>query len=219
MATDGVRRLTLRQQRFVEAYLTTLNGEQAAIAAGYSPKTARFTASQTLTKRNVQEALAARQQELKTAADVTPERVIQEYARLAFADMADYVTWDGLAVHATPSAQLPQGATRAVAEVTETITDKGRTFRFKLHDKKGALDALAKHLGLFQDTNVIINQDNRSINVAVDMSAATDAELDGIIEKARAIQEAGRLVGAGDEKTHAFGPADQLFPPTNGIHP
>ena len=148
-----LRKLKAMQQRFVEEYLIDLtgNGTQAAIRAGYAPHSARITASYLLTRPNIQAALAQRQQELRDSAAVTPERVIQEYARLAFADMADYVSWDGLAVRAIDSAKLREGATRAVAEVTETITDKGRTFRFKLHDKKGALDSLAKHLGLFPE--------------------------------------------------------------------
>lgn len=146
--------LTPKQQRFVEEYLIDLNGTQAARRAGYSPRTANEQAAGLLAKLSIQNALVTRQQELRNSSDVTPERVIREYARLAFADMADYVSWGVDGVIATPSDELPEGASRAVAEVTETITDKGRTFRFKLHDKKGALDSLAKHLGMFQDATL-----------------------------------------------------------------
>ena len=166
--------LSPKQKRFVEEYLIDLNGTQAALRAGYSLKTAPVIASENLRKPYIQEALRARQEQLRDANAVTPERVIQEYARLAFADMAAYVAWGPEGIRAVPSSELPEGATRAVAEVTETITDKGRTFRFKLHDKKGALDSLAKHLGMFVDTNVTINQDNRSINVNVDHREALE---------------------------------------------
>lgn len=46
--------LNPRQMKFVQEYLRLGNGEQAAIAAGYSPKTARSIASQTLKKPEVQ---------------------------------------------------------------------------------------------------------------------------------------------------------------------
>ena len=36
-----------------------------------------------------------------------------------------------------------------MAEVSETITKEGRTIRFKLHDKKGSLELLGRHLGMF----------------------------------------------------------------------
>ena len=42
------RRLTPKEQRFVEEYAIDMNGTQAAIRAGYSPKTARSIASEAL---------------------------------------------------------------------------------------------------------------------------------------------------------------------------
>jgi len=69
-----------------------LNGARAAIAAGYSEKTARAAASRLLTKSNVQELIekltAARAQRL----DISADRVLWELAKMAFANMLDYVT-------------------------------------------------------------------------------------------------------------------------------
>lgn len=42
------RRLTPKQQRFIQKYTVDLNGTQAAIRAGYSPMTARSIASEKL---------------------------------------------------------------------------------------------------------------------------------------------------------------------------
>lgn len=50
------RRLTLKEQRFVEEYAIDLNGTQAAIRAGYSPKTARSIASEVLQRLAVKAA-------------------------------------------------------------------------------------------------------------------------------------------------------------------
>jgi len=77
---------------FVREYLIDLNGARAAIAAGYSEKTARAAASRLLTKSNVQELIekltAARAQRL----DISADRVLWELAKMAFANMLDYVT-------------------------------------------------------------------------------------------------------------------------------
>ncbi|MEK6804643.1 MAG: terminase small subunit [Nitrospirota bacterium] len=50
------RMLTPREQRFVEEYAIDLNGTQAAIRAGYSPKTARSIASEVLQRPAVKAA-------------------------------------------------------------------------------------------------------------------------------------------------------------------
>ncbi len=53
-------KLTPKQARFVDEYLVDLNASQAAIRAGYSPKTARFIGCEDLTKPNIQAAIAGR---------------------------------------------------------------------------------------------------------------------------------------------------------------
>ncbi len=50
--------LNPKQQRFVEEYLIDLNGKQAAIRSGYSPKTAEVQASRLLSNAKVSEAVA-----------------------------------------------------------------------------------------------------------------------------------------------------------------
>lgn len=47
-------KLTLRQKKFVQALPNSKSATQAAIKAGYSPNTARFIASENLTKPNIQ---------------------------------------------------------------------------------------------------------------------------------------------------------------------
>jgi phage terminase small subunit len=59
MATKKENGLNPRQQRFVEEYLVDLNGKQAAIRAGYSPKTAEQQASRLLSNAKVKLEVAA----------------------------------------------------------------------------------------------------------------------------------------------------------------
>ncbi len=79
---------------------------------------------------------------------VTPERVLQEYARIAFADLRRVADWgpDGL-VPKTPQA-LDDADAAAISEIT-TAGAKSGGYRVKLYDKKAALDAIARHLGMF----------------------------------------------------------------------
>jgi phage terminase small subunit len=53
--------LTPKQEHFVEEYLIDFNATRAALAAGYSEKTARSTGAVNLTKPNIAAAVATAQ--------------------------------------------------------------------------------------------------------------------------------------------------------------
>jgi phage terminase small subunit len=141
-----------KQARFVEEYLTDFNGAQAAIRAGYSPKTARVQASKMLAKVSIREALLRRRQEITDANELTPEKVIAELERIAFARMDTYTKWGASGVALIASDELPEGAAAAVSEVSETITDKSHNVRFTLHDKAASLDKLLKYMQWKKET-------------------------------------------------------------------
>lgn len=151
-------KLNARQQRFVEEYLVDLNGTQAAIRAGYSEKTAPSQASRLLTNANIMAALQAARARLAKKLEVTQERVLQELARIAFADVRDLFTWDEQQACYVPSTNLTDDQAAAIASIeAETmrftredgLTETKIKLKLKTYDKKGALDSLAKHLGMF----------------------------------------------------------------------
>lgn len=142
-------RLTNKQGLFVAEYLVDHNATKAAIRAGYSAKTASRIGPQTLEKPWVNAVVQAKQKKIADRLGVTAERVISELARLAFSDMAKFADWGPDGVRLKDSLQLSADDARCVAELGETTSKDGGSRRFKLHDKKGALDSLAKHLGLF----------------------------------------------------------------------
>ena len=154
---QSVRKLTARQQRFVEEYLVDLNATQAAIRAGYSEKAARFTGSENLTKPNIAEAIQKHLKKRSRRTEVTADKVIAEYALVAFADMADYIDFNSAGNVVLDWSQMPEGATKVISEITqeEFVDGKGedarpvRRTKFKLHSKMSALNDLAKHLGMF----------------------------------------------------------------------
>nr|DAR24568.1 MAG TPA: Terminase small subunit [Caudoviricetes sp.] len=163
--------LTDKQKRFCEEYLIDLNATQAAIRAGYSPKTAEQTASRLLRNVKVQEYIAKRQKELSRSTEITQERVIKELALIAFSNNADYahvvekkmqVEAGGALVDLLDKDGKPVMYRTVEPVLTEELTEeqkralavikKGRDgLEVKSCDKVKALELLGKHLGIFTD--------------------------------------------------------------------
>lgn len=74
--------LTPKQQRFVEEYLIDLNGKQAAIRAGYSPKAAEVQASRLLSLAKVGHAVAEARSALAERASRTVVEVMADIGRV-----------------------------------------------------------------------------------------------------------------------------------------
>lgn len=143
--------LTPKQRLFVAEYLVDLNATQAAIRAGYAEKSARITASKMLTKANIQAAISEAFDKRIKRTEVTADRVVEELARLGFSDMRQFTKWGPGGVVLSRSEELDEDAARCVAEVSQTVSDTGGSIKFKLHDKKGSLELLGKHLKLFTE--------------------------------------------------------------------
>lgn len=151
--------LTPRQERFVKEYMKDLNATQAAIRAGYSPKTAYSTGNENLRKPDVATAIQTEQDKRAKRLEITADKVLKELALLGFANMGDYSTVsDGVRVPTLATATRDQLA--AVAELTvDSVKGEGgevvtRT-KFKLADKRAALVDIGKHLGMFIDRSQI----------------------------------------------------------------
>ena len=149
MATK--QKLTPKQARFVEEYLVDLNATQAAIRAGYSEKTAAEQGYDNLRKPQLAEAIQAAQESRSKRTEITADRVLEELAKVGFANAGDYFDWGPEGIGVKDKAELSAEQQAAVAEVSETTTQTGGTVRLKLHDKIGALEKIGRHLGMFKD--------------------------------------------------------------------
>ena len=69
--------LTAKQKRFVEEYLIDLNATQAAIRAGYSPKTAEQEGYKLVQKSSVSEEISKAIAERSKRTGISQDRVIQ----------------------------------------------------------------------------------------------------------------------------------------------
>ncbi|HTV88006.1 MAG TPA: terminase small subunit [Stellaceae bacterium] len=128
---------------------------------------------------------------------VTAERVLQEYARIAFSNINHVVEWDASGIAVKPSKELSEDVRPAIAEIVASAKT-GAIYRIKLHDKKPVLDALARHLGLLPPLRQAPDEDDERLDDADDPREFLMRELDRLDR-----EEAARA----DPGTDAGGPA------------
>ena len=156
MPYDG---LSPKQELFIAQYLATgLDGTKAAIAAGYSPKTANSQASQLLSNPKVAAVIAEKQGKRMAKLDITANRVLQELAKLAFFDIRKFYNSDG---SLKPVPELDDDTAAALVgmeiEVAYDHFGKGQNKpsgdlkKIKMADKGLNLERLGRHLKLFTD--------------------------------------------------------------------
>jgi phage terminase small subunit len=159
--------LTDKQRAFVAEYLKDLNATQAAIRAGYSPNSARQVGAENLSKPYIAEAVKKAQDERAERTRVDTDKVVRELAKLGFSDMRELAAWTQESVEWKSSDELTDEAAAAVKAVDyqhEVRYDRNgdrietHTHKLHVHDKKGALELLGRHLGMFKD-NLNINND------------------------------------------------------------
>lgn len=149
--------MTPRQQRFVGEYLVDLNGTQAAIRAGYSPKTANPAASRLLANVTIREAIETAQAKRAARTEITQDRVLDELSLLAFSNLEHYSVSDTGDVALTEGA--PVGAMRALQSIKRRITTRNRgedsevirEVEIRLWDKPGPLKLAGQHVGILVD--------------------------------------------------------------------
>lgn len=144
------RKLTDKQQRFVDEYLIDLNATQAAIRAGYSVKTANEQGSQNLAKLSIQQAIAERMAERSRRTGVNQDRVVLELAKIAFVKMTDIVDSEGNIKG--DAAEDDLACIESVKyKYSDTDTGYSEEREVKIASKLKALELLGKHLGMWND--------------------------------------------------------------------
>lgn len=181
--------LTGKQALFVEEYLRSFNVTGAALAAGYSPKTAYSIGSENLKKPEIAEAISQRFSQAAMPANEVLAR-LADHARGNMADFWDIPELDENGIPdgkpslnlASPKAKSQlnlikklkvKTTTRAIAgipDLSETTTEVD----FELYDAQSALEKLGRHHKLFTD--------RQEIDLNVDFTKLSDEELQRIIE-------------------------------------
>lgn len=145
------KKLTEKQQRFVDEYLIDLNATQACIRAGYSVKTANEQGSQNLAKLNIQEAIAVKMAERSKRTGINQDRIVTELARIAFINPKNLINPKDASIR--PEAAEDDLACIQSVKVKTMHGEKGTSVEreIKLNDKMKALELLGKHLGMWND--------------------------------------------------------------------
>lgn len=175
-----------RQERFVAEYLLDQNGTQAYIRTvpGTPERTAQTMASRLLGKVEVQGAIAAGRKRTVDRLELTRDRVMAEYARLAFFDMRQ-------AYHDSGALKMPHELdedTAAAIAAYETVEMDGggkdapplQVRKVKWADKRAALDSIMKAQGWNKSDvgtaeNPLVIRDMTDAERAVRISAALQA--------------------------------------------
>ncbi len=147
--------LSLKQERFADEYLVDFSTEQAAIRAGYAPRSARISGAAMLRHPEVRKILSEKARAKANQLGLSSGRVLLELQRLAFSDLRGLFDLKG---NLKPIHQLTdeQAAILASVEIVKQNLTSGdgiqeQVHKVKLWDKTKALDMLGRYFKLFAD--------------------------------------------------------------------
>ena len=152
--------LTPKQKRFCEEYIKDCNATQAYIRAGYkvSAGVARRNAARLLTKADIQAYIQELQKARSSRVEIDADRVLKEYARIAFSNVTDVLSFDGGGVTIKDSKDLSQDVTAALDSIECVTIDSEASSRtavkVKMHSKIIALGAIAKLIGMDKEAMI-----------------------------------------------------------------
>jgi len=138
------KKLTLKQQRFVDEYLIDLNATQAAIRAGYSKKTAYSIGEENLKKPEIASEIVKAIEKRSEDTKIDSKWVLRRLAEESEADLADIFDKDGnvKSVHDWPLIWR-QGLVDSFDQIGEGETQVTK-LRFANRGKR--LDMLGRHV-------------------------------------------------------------------------
>ena len=169
------------ERLFLQEYFVDLNGTKAAQRAGYSPENAKAAAVQSCEMLKRPQVKAARDK-LFEKHGISRLRILEEMAKVAFANIGDYVKIEGGSLVVTNFDELSDDQISALGEVSETITEFGTTIKVKPYDKLTALAWLGKASRLFVERTELSGPNGGPIPVE-DTTAAVRARIMARLDK------------------------------------
>jgi phage terminase small subunit len=157
---------TDKQRLFVDKYFELgMNATRAAIAAGYSRKTARSIGHVNMTKDYIRAEINRRLTELAMGAD----EVLARLADHGRGDMREFIgkSYPALARH--PQGNLIKKVKRTVTTHTDKDGDSytEEKIELELYDAQAALNLLGRHHKLFTDKHEYTGKDGEPLVIAV----------------------------------------------------
>lgn len=182
--------LTIKQERFAQKYVELGNAteayRQSYDAENMAPETINNEAYVLLQHPEVAARIEKLEDLRRKRHEVTIDRVVSEYSKLAFLDIRKAFTEDG-DLKSIVTIDDDTAAAIAGVEFEEVFEQDGRKrvhvgriHKLKLSDKKGALDSLSKFLGMFTEKLELTGKDGKPIEI----SDAKAALLRGLVSDA-----------------------------------
>lgn len=137
--------LLIMEQRFADEYLIDYNQTNAAIRAGYSPKSARCKASQLKKQINIAAYIAHKIADTSTRNGIEFDRIMKECARIAFVNPLKVFDVDSGSLKAN-IADDDAAAISGVKVKKQTGRVMSTEREIKFHAKDKALELLLKHV-------------------------------------------------------------------------
>jgi len=159
-AGGGKAAAAARRETFISAFLANgHNATQAAITAGYNPKTAHSAGQRLLSHVEVSGRLADRARDVGAAAELEAKHELREAGRLSRSDVRRIFRADGT-LKDPHEWDDDTAAAIASIEVIEEYEGKGEDRKLsgylkkvRLWDKNAALEKTIRHLGLYEKDN------------------------------------------------------------------
>ncbi|OWK39535.1 terminase small subunit [Fimbriiglobus ruber] len=206
MASDH---LTPKQEKFCQKYIELGNASEAYRQAYDAENMSPEAIHEEAYRLTIHPDVSLRIEDLRRLArkrhEVTADRVIAEYAKLAFLDIRKAFDEDG---NLKPIHEMDDDTAAAIAglevevkrvagsssddlesqahggALKRTYADLStRIHKIKLADKKGALDSLARHLGMFTDKTELSGPNGTPLPSAV--IAVTPEAVKAIVQQVR----------------------------------
>jgi phage terminase small subunit len=182
-------KLTLKQKKFVDAYLGQARGNatEAARLAGYagSDETLRAVGYENLTKPHIAQVVSERVAELAMA----PAEVLARIADIANGTVADFIDVERWGA---PRLDVPKAAQAGKLNLIKKVSVTQWGVDFELYDRMDALKTLAKYHGL------LVDRIKSDVKAEVDVTDANGAKayLLALVEKATPASAEGSDRGA-----------------------
>lgn len=158
--------LTPKQEKFAQLYVKYGHATKAYLEAypvsrDWKESSVNVEASKSLNKPKIAERIKELQDRLSSALDITPDRVLKELARIAFANLQNVLDENGTLL---PQKDWPKDTAPAIQSIKIKQTSHGdQVAEVKLWPKTAALESLSKHLGLFE-------RDNRQKDIPINLT-------------------------------------------------
>ena len=161
-----MRKLTNKQQIFVDEYLKSWNATDAARKAGYkgNDKTLSVVGSENLAKPCIATIIESRLEESLQDSKITADETLQGLSDIATGDLSDFMSvYAGM-----PVIDFSKAEKAGKLHLIKKLTISEGKFSFELYSKQRALETMAKHYGLL-NTKIEID-----INMMIEVVAAIE---------------------------------------------